>query len=106
MKRVLTTSFALLVILSTVLAGCTAVGTPTPGAATTEAEGAAYALTRFLADEQVVTVVNVGLQAVRVEAPLAGGTAERRWGRGEARVEGGTWRAELPPRSAGAWLVR
>ena len=69
------------------------------------AEGAAYAFSRTLAEEQLVTAVNVGHQAVEVRAPLDGAQTERRWGRGEARVAGGSWQAEVPPRSAGVWRV-
>ena len=70
------------------------------------AEGDVYACSRALEGQEVVTVVNTGHQAATVEAPVAGGTAERCWGRGEARVEAGTWQVEVPPRSAGVWLVR
>ncbi len=70
-----------------------------------QAQGPVYALARDLDDEHLVVVVNAGHQSAVLEVPMAGEGGERLWGRGEARLGDGLWRAHLPPRSAGIWSV-
>ena len=50
-------------------------------------------------------MVNTGHEAATIEVPLAAGGTKRVWGEGDARMEGAAWRVELPPRSAGVWMV-
>lgn len=69
------------------------------------AQGAVYAFGRDLDDEHLVVAVNAGHGSGVCEVAAAGAQTERLWGSGEAHLQNGVWRADLPPRCAGIWSV-